>query len=385
MLVRDPRKLGRHAGRGADRTRRSRRARRPASRPAGAARSEHGDPPRGLDSRPARRPGRGAQRPRDRPGCCAPPRAPAWSASCSSRRSARPRSSAPASSAPRRWPSVPCSSRSWRRRSSHPRSSTRADDPWVRIQRRLALLPGDSDLGSRHGRLRADLGRGRRPLRARRPRAGARLPPPRARRARSAQLRRDRDADRALGRARAPARARAAGHRAARPRVASPSGRRRGVRDLGGGGADGGADGQRARAGATRGRWASSHGGWSRCSEGAEGAEGPWGRGLHAPPRSGCGIPSLGGARLSCRFAPLAENSDGCGQPNLRWPAVDSLRVSRSARGGLCQRTTWTVLQSGSTVSPGSTKATSWPVPQMISSTSPSAAWISSLPPPAWT
>ena len=59
------------------------------------------------------------------------------------------------------------------------------DDPWVTIQRRLALLPAIPISGEGDGRLPADLGRGRRPLRARRPRRGAGSRRLRARRARA--------------------------------------------------------------------------------------------------------------------------------------------------------------------------------------------------------
>ena len=101
----------------------------------------HGRAPRGLDPRPAARLDRGAQR-RSPPGAWSrPPSARAWSASCSSPRSAPPRTTARASSAPRRWPSRRCARPTCARSSSRPRIVYAPGDRWLTLLERLALLP----------------------------------------------------------------------------------------------------------------------------------------------------------------------------------------------------------------------------------------------------
>ena len=153
-----------------------------------------------------------------------------------------------------------------------------ADDglrPVDRLRRRRSLADddaaphpaaGDPGLGRGPGRLRADLGRRRRPLRRRRPRRRRRLAPARARRSAASVLRPDRAADRARERARATVAARPARSRPLRPRRAAARRRRRRLRHLGGGGADGGADGRRSAAPPTSSSSGSSPGRWPRCS-----------------------------------------------------------------------------------------------------------------------
>ena len=84
------------------------------------------------------------------------------------------------------------------------------DDPWVTIQRRLALLPAIPISGAGKGGVRADLGRRRRRVHGRgaRPRSLERQHALRARRAGAAHLRGHRAADRARLGPRAPARSR---------------------------------------------------------------------------------------------------------------------------------------------------------------------------------
>ena len=127
------------------------------------------------------------------------------------------------------------------------------EDPWTTTMRRLALLPVVPISGEGESLYEpiwaedvarcviADLG------------ADGGHPAARARRPAGAHLRRDRPPDRPRLRPRPAVAARAARARALRARGAAPGGRRRCLRHLGGGRADGGADGLRARHGRRRG------------------------------------------------------------------------------------------------------------------------------------
>ena len=141
-------------------------------------------------------------------------------------------------------------------------------DPWLTLLRRMSLLPVMPISGSGRRALPADLGRGRRGLRPPGPARGV------ARAARGGSSWRDRRCSptrrscelalSAWDRTR-PLRARAALDGAARPARCWSAVRAVGVRHLGGGRADGGADDDRCAAPATHDASASSRSPWRRC------------------------------------------------------------------------------------------------------------------------